>query len=167
MAQPRKTLKTGTRFGHLVVERELPGHTKSGVMYECLCDCGRKHVSSRKNLTGGETNSCGCRRKGVFHSKWKGGRSLDGCGYVRVYCPNHPRTQNGRYVREHVLAMERKLGRYMFPEETVHHKNGVRDDNRIENLELWTSRHTPGQRVEDMVEFWTEMLRRYAPERLV
>ncbi|GGI06374.1 HNH endonuclease [Egicoccus halophilus] len=69
-------------------------------------------------------------------------------------------------VGEHRLVMARALGRPLFPDETVHHRNGVRTDNQLENLELWSSAHPQGQRAEDKVAFARAILARYAPELL-
>jgi hypothetical protein len=68
---------------------------------------------------------------------------------------------DGRHIPEHRLVLEKKLGRKLFPEETVHHINGVRNDNRPENLELWSSRHGKGQRVADKIAYAKEILNTY------
>jgi hypothetical protein len=78
---------------------------------------------------------------------------------VRV--PGHPRAVKSNYVFEHILAMEEILGRYLLPEETVHHRNGVRDDNRPENLELWTRPQPTGIRVADAIAWARQIIRRY------
>jgi hypothetical protein len=73
---------------------------------------------------------------------------------------------NGKSRAEHVLVMEREMGRVLYPDETVHHKNGNRLDNAPDNLEIWAGNHPRGQRVDDLVPYAAEILERYAPERL-
>jgi hypothetical protein len=76
-------------------------------------------------------------------------------GYVRRSKPG------GGSEYQHRVVMEESLGRELFPDENIHHKNGNRSDNRIENLELWPTKQPAGQRVEDKLEWADEMIARY------
>lgn len=78
-----------------------------------------------------------------------------------AYSPGHPRAKTRNYVQEHVIVMEKTLGRYLYPHEIVHHRNGVRNDNRPENLELWSTHHPYGQRPSDLVTYAKEILALY------
>jgi hypothetical protein len=107
---------------------------------------------------------------GHYNQQWKGvpltplrrkgpdgEGTIDPEGYRRI-------TINGKKVAEHRYVMEQNLGRELLSHEEVHHKNGVRDDNRIENLELWSKRQPKGQRVEDKVQWSLEMIDLYLSE---
>lgn len=69
--------------------------------------------------------------------------------------------RKGERYAEHRLVMEYHLNRPLWPDETVHHKNGNRGDNRIENLELWSSWQPAGQHVEDKLAWAREIIARY------
>lgn len=79
-------------------------------------------------------------QKGENNGAWKGGKIISSLGYVMILKHDHPRAKsNGGYVHEHILVMEEKIGRYIDnKKESVHHINGIKTDNRIENLVLMT-----------------------------
>jgi HNH endonuclease len=120
-----------------------------------LCACGARKWKRSKTCAACHTE------KGASNNNWKGGQTRHKKGYLMSRTPGHPRAVTGNYVFEHILVMERLLGRYLLPDETVHHRNGVRDDNRPENLELWTAPQPAGIRASDAVAWAREILARY------
>ena len=163
MSRKTKNL-TGTKFGRLLVVSQLLPFEKR-TKWECKCDCGNNVIVDASKLLNGHTKSCGClnketlkSRNGENHPLWKGGRFKTEHGYILLLKKDHPNSRKNGRIFEHVFVMSEHLGRPLLENETVHHKNGIRDDNRIENLELWTGNHSNGQRVSDIIDWAFEYL---------
>jgi len=77
-------------------------------------------------------------KRGEDAGHWKGGKRHLDSGYINIYQPNHPHAYGNHYIREHRLVMEQYLGRYLEPNELVHHKDGNKTNNNISNLYLTT-----------------------------
>ena len=76
--------------------------------------------------------------KGQKAYNWQGGRFVTGRGYARILCKGHPKANENGYVNEHDVIMENIIRRNLNDNEVVHHINGIKDDNRLENLQLMT-----------------------------
>lgn len=122
---------------------EVDGKTQQWIA-EHLCNVLDPRVTAKLIYKVCKRHKIKCQRTGPRggegHPEWKGGRLINKDGYVQIHSPDHPTThKTKKYVLEHRLVMEAHLGRYLTKDEVVHHKNGQKDDNRLENLELFAS----------------------------
>lgn len=139
---PDEILKQWPRW-FLVGEKVYTRHATTGWRVEgtwIRCEnCGQIAPAWKNNAK--RFCSLACRNTGMVGptaGNWTGGRQSQVNGYVRIQPERNVRKLEHRYV------MEQHLGRPLLRHETVHHKNGNRKDNRIENLELWVTNHPPG-----------------------
>lgn len=163
----RSDIRPGMTFGRWTVTElpYLPTGTRNYVV-PVRCKCGNTGLVQPAQL-GKKSRSCGCLQREEARARvWKGGRVNWGQGYIAVWMPEHPNAMKIGYVLEHVKVMSDAIGRPLLPHEEVHHKHGVRADNRPEKLELWSTSQPKGQRVEDKVTWAKELLALYEPEAL-
>lgn len=175
---PTETQAWCAKGGHWV---DFDGFAKG----QMTCrDCRREHYNRRCNMSKGKTcKVCGvpvantnvagrcmdCHKAHIQEMRvfTPSRRYVNHDGYVVLTSqwdsPNH--TRRG-HILEHVKVMADALGRPLIPGENVHHINGVRDDNRPENLELWSTSQPSGQRVEDKIVWAKELLALYQPDAL-
>lgn len=105
-----------------------------------FCECGCGELIFTHNRNGVLRFKKGHNRRGVEgprgpnSSRWNGGIKKSSHGYIMVYKPKHPKAMKDGYVYQHILVLEQKLGRPLLPNEDTHHVNGIKTDNRSENL---------------------------------
>lgn len=151
---------TGERFGRITVIESV-GNIGRYPAWKCRCECGAEFISTTQKLRSGNVRSCGCLKKEIcgkrFHeyniSKGHKTARITNYGYRVLYKPEHPKANVKGEVFEHRIVMEEKLGRPLNDSEVVHHKNGIKTDNRIENLQLLT--RNEHQRIH-ITEFWNK-----------
>jgi len=150
----------GAEHGAREIQRLIFKDVKRGsrvrrsVFAVCRCQCGDisevrvDQISDGKSL---KCNACNAKKRGWW---------IDRHGYVAMVAPdpNHPNARaNGvgsPTILQHTWVMSQHLGKPLLPHENVHHKNGDRTDNRLENLELWDTSQPKGQRVSDKIEHY-------------
>ena len=134
----------------------------------------KKHCKNPdcNNLTWNGKNCPKCAARfynyGAYELPWREHKvttSPEGYSRVRVG-KDHPMANSNGLAYVHRLVMSEVIGRPLLVEETVHHKNGIKHDNRPENLELWAKNHGAGQRVKDLVRFVVEHYRDLVEEEM-
>lgn len=106
------------------------------IAVSCTCGCGTTVYRTKYALKQGRPFVVG-HWAGKYGPGWRGGKHLVR-GYVYVWAPGHPLATKSGYVAEHRFVMMSHLKRLLLRSEVIHHKNGIKTDNRLENIQLTT-----------------------------
>ena len=153
---------TGKKFNRLLVLK--PVWVKKQKKWECICECGVVKSYLSTELTKNKVKSCGCFNREVARHRmtrennplWKGGE-----GFVTKRGYREIKHGVNRGKLEHRVIYEQHYGIQLLPHQNIHHINGDKLDNRIENLELWDTSQPSGQRVEDKIKYYFELVEKY------
>lgn len=109
-----------------------------GGKIKCKCHvCGDFYFVFKCKTVEGRSKYCSKRCQYLRHPH---SPTRDSHGYMWLFKPNHPHSTTNGYIREHRYVIEQEIGRFLSPKEVVHHKNGIKSDNRIENLQLFENK---------------------------
>lgn len=146
---------------------------RKGLLRRKLCEHCYKKQLRKKNMENPAYRQ-ELREKALLYSRKKAGLPINlikmirssgegtyQFGYKILTKNGHPNSNKRGRILEHVFVMSEHLKRPLHKHENVHHLNGIRDDNRIENLELWSRSQPPGQRVEDKIKWAKQFLKEY------
>lgn len=111
-------------------------HTEKAKRKMSLAKKGKKASKETKKKM--SKNSATKGRYREFAISWKGGQITNN-GYILIYQPSHPFARGNGYIKRGRLVIEKHLGRYLTLKEVIHHRNEIRDDDRIENLKLFAN----------------------------
>lgn len=176
----KQQLITGGKVGRWTLLFPVDHNGKPSKRYWlCRCACGVESVTRKWSLVSGKSAGCrSCAKLGNTNTK---GRKMkpyvmvtrrapssaksfvraDNQGYVTLILPEDVPGGPYKTIAAHRAVMARHLGRGLSKKENVHHKNGIRNDNRLENLELWSTSQPAGQRVEDKIIWCIEFLKEH------
>ncbi len=159
----RHVIKPGDRFGNWTAIEYIEGRQDN--VWRFLCDCGTKLLFTASEAVNGKRIMCrSCSIKDNGRKRRSHNRHMQqGYVYFTGY-QDHPNCRSNGTLFEHVMVMSESLGRPLFPHERVHHINGMRDDNDISNLELWSTSQPSGQRVKDKISWMIDFLTQYRYE---